>query len=189
MNQDHHKYETGRDYQPSDRRILHVLQIRNRKRLSTIRPQNTPRITNTKQEEIIHHPTVEYSHVLQIRNRKRLSAIRPQNTLTYYKYETGRDYQPSDRRILHVLQIRNRKRLSTIRPQNTLTYYKYETGRDYQPSDRRILSRISDQTRGLVDNLELKFFLRPTDSRPVRLGIGPPFGTLDQILSCSSFFC
>jgi hypothetical protein len=25
------------------------------------------------------------------------------------------------------------------------------------------------------------------DSRQVRLGIGPPFGTLDQILSCSSF--
>jgi hypothetical protein len=31
-------------------------------------------------------------------------------------------------------------------------------------------------------------FLRLTVSRPVRLGIGPPFGTLDQILSCSSFF-
>jgi hypothetical protein len=28
---------------------------------------------------------------------------------------------------------------------------------------------------------ELEFFLLPTDSRPVRLGIGPPFGTLDQI--------
>jgi hypothetical protein len=36
--------------------------------------------------------------------------------------------------------------------------------------------------------LELEFFLRPTVSRPVRLGIGPPFGTLDQILSYSSFF-
>jgi hypothetical protein len=36
--------------------------------------------------------------------------------------------------------------------------------------------------------LELEFFLRPTVSRPVRLGIGPPFGTLDQMLSCSSFF-
>jgi hypothetical protein len=35
--------------------------------------------------------------------------------------------------------------------------------------------------------LELEFFLRPTVSRPVRLGIGPPFGILDQILSCSSF--
>jgi hypothetical protein len=34
----------------------------------------------------------------------------------------------------------------------------------------------------------LEFFLRPTVSRPVRLGIGPPFGTLDQILSCSSSF-
>jgi hypothetical protein len=36
--------------------------------------------------------------------------------------------------------------------------------------------------------LELEFFLRPTVSRPVRLGIGPPFGTLDQMLSCTSFF-
>jgi hypothetical protein len=37
-------------------------------------------------------------------------------------------------------------------------------------------------------SLELEFFLRPTVSWPVRLGIGPPFGTLDQILSCSSYF-
>jgi hypothetical protein len=36
--------------------------------------------------------------------------------------------------------------------------------------------------------MELELFLRPTVSRPVRLGIGPPFGTLDQIISCSSFF-
>jgi hypothetical protein len=36
--------------------------------------------------------------------------------------------------------------------------------------------------------LDLEFFLRPTVSRPVRLGIGLPFGTLGQILSCSSFF-
>jgi hypothetical protein len=36
--------------------------------------------------------------------------------------------------------------------------------------------------------LELEFILLPTDSLPVRLGIGPPFGTLDHILSCSSFF-
>jgi hypothetical protein len=41
---------------------------------------------------------------------------------------------------------------------------------------------------GLVSELELELFLRPTDSRPVHLGIGPPCGTLDQILSCSSFF-
>jgi hypothetical protein len=34
---------------------------------------------------------------------------------------------------------------------------------------------------------ELEFVLRPTVSRPVSLGIGPPFGTLDQILSCSFF--
>jgi hypothetical protein len=30
--------------------------------------------------------------------------------------------------------------------------------------------------------------LLAADSRPVRLGIGPPFGILDQILSCSSSF-
>jgi hypothetical protein len=36
-------------------------------------------------------------------------------------------------------------------------------------------------------SVELEFFLRPTVSRPVRLGIGPPFGTLDQILSCFCF--
>jgi hypothetical protein len=35
--------------------------------------------------------------------------------------------------------------------------------------------------------LELEFFLRLTVSQPVRLGIGPPFGTLDQMLSSSSF--
>jgi hypothetical protein len=34
----------------------------------------------------------------------------------------------------------------------------------------------------------LGFFLRPTISLPVRLGIGPPFGILDQNLSCSSSF-
>jgi hypothetical protein len=38
-----------------------------------------------------------------------------------------------------------------------------------------------------VAELELEFILRPTVSRPVSLGIGPPFGTLNQILSCSSF--
>jgi hypothetical protein len=35
--------------------------------------------------------------------------------------------------------------------------------------------------------LELEFVLRPTVSRPVSLGIGPPFGTLDQILSLLFF--
>jgi hypothetical protein len=35
--------------------------------------------------------------------------------------------------------------------------------------------------------LELEFILQSTVSRPVCLGIRPPFGTLDQILSCSSF--
>jgi hypothetical protein len=34
----------------------------------------------------------------------------------------------------------------------------------------------------------LELFLRPTVSQPVSLGIGPLFGTLDQILSCLSFF-
>jgi hypothetical protein len=37
--------------------------------------------------------------------------------------------------------------------------------------------------------VEVEVNLRPTISRPVRLGIGPPYGTLNQILSCSSFFC
>jgi hypothetical protein len=37
--------------------------------------------------------------------------------------------------------------------------------------------------------LELEFFLWLTVSQPVCLGIGPPFGILDQILSCSSFSC
>jgi hypothetical protein len=37
--------------------------------------------------------------------------------------------------------------------------------------------------------VEVEVNLRPTLSRPVRLGIGPPYGTLDQLLSCSSFFC
>jgi hypothetical protein len=37
--------------------------------------------------------------------------------------------------------------------------------------------------------VEVDVNLRPTVSRPVRLGIGPPYGTLDQILSCSFFFC
>jgi hypothetical protein len=35
--------------------------------------------------------------------------------------------------------------------------------------------------------LELECVLRPTVSRQVRLGIGPPFGAHDQILSLSSF--
>jgi hypothetical protein len=39
-----------------------------------------------------------------------------------------------------------------------------------------------------LTQLELEFFLRLTVSRPVSLGIGPPFGTLDQILACSSSF-
>jgi hypothetical protein len=34
--------------------------------------------------------------------------------------------------------------------------------------------------------LELKFVLRPTVSRLFWLGIGPPFGAYDQILSFSS---
>jgi hypothetical protein len=38
-------------------------------------------------------------------------------------------------------------------------------------------------TYNIGHQLELEFSLRPTVSRAVRLGIGPPFGTLDQFLS------
>jgi hypothetical protein len=33
------------------------------------------------------------------------------------------------------------------------------------------------------NEVEVEVNLRPPVSRPVRLGIGPPYGTLDQILS------
>jgi hypothetical protein len=55
-----------------------------------------------------------------------------------------------------------------------------------QPSARYIQVLLV-QSKG-VPPQQLEFFLRPTVSRPVTLGIGPPFGTLGQILSCSSFF-
>jgi hypothetical protein len=35
----------------------------------------------------------------------------------------------------------------------------------------------------IVDWSEVEFNLRPTVSRPVRLGVGPPFGAHDQILN------
>jgi hypothetical protein len=54
---------------------------------------------------------------------------------------------------------------------------------------RRFAINTSSLTRKRVCNLlELEFFLRPTVSRPVCLGIGPLFGILGQILSCSSSF-
>jgi hypothetical protein len=37
--------------------------------------------------------------------------------------------------------------------------------------------RVPQKTK----NISSEFFLWPTDSRPVRLGIGPPFGANDQI--------
>jgi hypothetical protein len=52
-------------------------------------------------------------------------------------------------------------------------------------------SALSDERSGLSFGrfeFQFDFILRPTVSRPVRLGIGHPFGTLGQILSCSSFF-
>jgi hypothetical protein len=39
-----------------------------------------------------------------------------------------------------------------------------------------------------IPGLELEFVLRPTVSRPVRLGIVLPFGTHDQILYFSFLF-
>jgi hypothetical protein len=40
---------------------------------------------------------------------------------------------------------------------------------------------------GASYEVEVEVNLRPTVSRPVRLGIGPPYGTLDQILYCFFF--
>jgi hypothetical protein len=51
------------------------------------------------------------------------------------------------------------------------------------------VNAVWGNSRCLLWELELEFVVRPTVSRPVSLGIGPPFGTLDQILSCSSFVC
>jgi hypothetical protein len=57
-----------------------------------------------------------------------------------------------------------------------------------------VINRYEPKTRAL-HNIPLpfgvqssEFFLRLTESLPVRLGIGPPFGAHDQILSFSSFF-
>jgi hypothetical protein len=55
-------------------------------------------------------------------------------------------------------------------------------GRLYSPSETILIYMHS-----LEWEWEVELVLRPTVSRPVSLGIGPPFGTLDQILSCSSF--
>jgi hypothetical protein len=55
-------------------------------------------------------------------------------------------------------------------------------------AQERKVDRVVDNLRELfAQELELEFVLRPTVSRPVSLGIGPHFWTLDQILSCSSF--
>jgi hypothetical protein len=57
--------------------------------------------------------------------------------------------------------------------------------RSTMPSDCR-RSSVSCSPLGVVRSSE--FFLRPTDSRPVRLGIGPPFGAHDQIYLSLPFF-
>jgi hypothetical protein len=62
-------------------------------------------------------------------------------------------------------------------------------GLEFWPLDHPVCSQLLYQLHYQLElELELEFFLRPTVSRPVSLGIGPPFGTLDQILSCSSSF-
>jgi hypothetical protein len=50
-----------------------------------------------------------------------------------------------------------------------------------------IVLLLSSTTLRYNSEFYFEFILRPTDSRTVNLGIGPPFGTLDQILSWSSF--
>jgi hypothetical protein len=75
-----------------------------------------------------------------------------------------------------------------------LTFFKCSARGDYIASilsERKVCSvgpNRRSQPLFRTPEEELEFFLRPTVSRPVRLGIGPPFGALDQILSCSSFF-
>jgi hypothetical protein len=58
---------------------------------------------------------------------------------------------------------------------------------DSEQDTAQVMTRKRRNIQQAELELELEFFLRPTVSRPVRLGIGPPFGTLDQILSCSCF--
>jgi hypothetical protein len=58
-----------------------------------------------------------------------------------------------------------------------LGYYGHELNEPF-PSYRHL---------SVVAYVELELFLWPTVSRPVSLGIGRPFETLDQILPCSSY--
>jgi hypothetical protein len=51
-----------------------------------------------------------------------------------------------------------------------------------------VVSSAEGNRESYCKALELEFVLRPTVSRPVRLGIGPPFGAHDQMLSFSPFF-
>jgi hypothetical protein len=53
---------------------------------------------------------------------------------------------------------------------------------------RSLLKSVACRFIGMLAvEVEVEVNLRPTVSRPVRLGIGPPYGNLDQILSCSFF--
>jgi hypothetical protein len=73
----------------------------------------------------------------------------------------------------------------TNRTEDVSNNYSFVAGR-YLPDP--LPSKCKGVMRTDIE-VEVEVNLRPTVSLPVRLGIGPPFGTLDQILSCSSFFC
>jgi hypothetical protein len=59
--------------------------------------------------------------------------------------------------------------------------------RSFGLSDYKCQRVLACPNMDVVNWLQLEYFLRPTVSRPVSLGIRPPFGTLDQSLCRSSF--
>jgi hypothetical protein len=77
--------------------------------------------------------------------------------------------------------------ISDLWRNNELYGIHYKSRSSYAvPARRRGLPKYTSITHTLELELELEF-LRLTVSQPVRLGIRPPFGTLDQMLFSSSF--
>jgi hypothetical protein len=82
------------------------------------------------------------------------------------------------------------KRLLTISKENTVSLISFNAPlhKNLQTPYHIRSHPTIQQCYRISPDWSLEFILRPTVSRPVRLGIGPPFGILDQILSCSSSF-